>query len=321
MKNLIIGVMFLMLLIPPAVLYMFQLKQQHVRAAYVSEVRGYVIAKGLTDQATPFVTLKTPDGPVDVLVGDNAVYDRTELYDIVLKHANCDAVRVLKGQGILLCANMLSLLEVQKEIPEVTAENYCNCQTIAEPEPIEEEVDSLEQMKGDSLKTVAFDMSEVPLSRREYITELYMAVNAMVLPDSICSFPNVERLSIWFSRAPQLDISKLACLDSLEVLSITDTYLKKIIGDPTALKHLKTLDLSDNMIDRMPDFICALTELEYLHLNSWDRTIEIPDCISNLVNLQLLTFCTRNYNEPPVVYPVAEQERIRKLLPHARVMF
>lgn len=151
MKNLIIGVMFLMLLIPPAVLYMFQLKQQHVRAAYVNEARGYVIGKGLTDQATPFVTLKTPDGPVDVLVGDNAVYDRTELYDIVLKHANCDAVRVLKGQGVLLCANMLSLLEVQKVIPEVTSDNYCNCQTIAEPEPVELEEDSLDVVDIDTL--------------------------------------------------------------------------------------------------------------------------------------------------------------------------
>lgn len=316
MKHLIVGLSMIMMFVAVAVYFMFDMKKQHTKAFYTSEVRGYVIGKGLTDRATPYLTLHTPNGPTDVLVGSNAVYDKAELYDVVLKHANCDAVRVMKSGGEVLCANMLSALELQMVMTQQEIGTYCNCDSIAEPEPVELEEDSLEE-----IKTVAYAMYEVPLSRREYITELYMPVNAMVLPDSICSFTKIEQLSIWFSRLPQLDISRLACLDSLKVLNITNTDLKVIVGDAAALKHLITLDLSYNMIDSMPEFVCALTELEYLHLNTPDRTLVIPECIANLTKLRLLTLGTRNDDEPPVVYPEAEQERIRKLLPHARVMF
>lgn len=144
MKNVLFGVLLLIPILPLLVWVMLEIKSPDTKAIYTSEVRGYVIGKGLTDRATPFVTLHTTNGATDVLIGNDGVYNKIDQYDVVFKHANCDAVRVMKTGGKVLCATMLSEIEVRSVLTQQELGSYCNCETIAEPEPVEvEEIDSL----------------------------------------------------------------------------------------------------------------------------------------------------------------------------------
>lgn len=57
--------------------------------------------------------------------------------------------------------------------------------------------------------------------------------------------------------------------------------------DTSALDQLLWLDLSANRLDKVPDWVCQCTSLEYLNL-SRNRINSLPPCLGNLKNLQYL---------------------------------
>ncbi|KAI5355807.1 PREDICTED: putative disease [Prunus dulcis] len=82
----------------------------------------------------------------------------------------------------------------------------------------------------------------------------------------------------------------------LRTLIATNSGLSTISSDSILqLKCLRTLDLSNNSIEKLPEEMGVLIHLRYLNLSRNVDLKELPDTLGNLCNLQTLrlAFCTK----------------------------
>lgn len=102
-------------------------------------------------------------------------------------------------------------------------------------------------------------------------------------------------------------------LTALVSLHLTVNSIRKLPAEMAALKQLKVLNLSDNAGLQSYDVITELPGLEILHLYGCNLS-RLPENIANLTHLKELGLAGNHFDEK-------EKERIRKALPHCRIVF
>ncbi|KAI3457264.1 hypothetical protein Pfo_013927 [Paulownia fortunei] len=120
------------------------------------------------------------------------------------------------------------------------------------------------------------------------------------LSPATCNRLSIEKLRILQLICQGNDIttsisSLFKCLRHLRVLNLSNcgiTILHKSVG---GLIYLRYLDLSYNLMRRLPETICHLLNLQTLNLSSCHVLEELPRKISNLINLRHLNIedCVR----------------------------
>ncbi|KAL7221960.1 hypothetical protein ACSBR1_023821 [Camellia fascicularis] len=83
-----------------------------------------------------------------------------------------------------------------------------------------------------------------------------------------------------------LELEALLGLESLERLHVNDCNLKSI---PTTIFHiysLRSLDISGNNIESLPESLNKLSNLGCLYLNGCKRLQELPELLSNINNIE-----------------------------------
>ena len=81
------------------------------------------------------------------------------------------------------------------------------------------------------------------------------------------------------------DIQKMRCLRVLSLQEYKITNLPDLIGN---LKHLHYLDLSYTWIEKLPESICCLYNLQTLIFRGCSELIELPSRMGKLINLRYL---------------------------------
>ena len=85
--------------------------------------------------------------------------------------------------------------------------------------------------------------------------------------------------------------SDLECLRSgkdIRSLDLRKNYRDGAKPDTALLRHIVWLDLSGNRLNRVPEWVCECTSLEYLDL-SRNRLNILPDCLSKLNRIKYLS--------------------------------
>ncbi|CAJ1977959.1 unnamed protein product [Sphenostylis stenocarpa] len=93
-----------------------------------------------------------------------------------------------------------------------------------------------------------------------------------------------------FSKFKFLRVLSLSCCRSLK-------EVPGLVGD---LKHLRSLDLSSTLIQKLPDSTCSLYNLQILKLNSCFNLKELPSNLHKLTNLRRLELMKTNLRKMPV---------------------
>lgn len=102
-------------------------------------------------------------------------------------------------------------------------------------------------------------------------------------------------------------------LYALTRLFLTINAIHALPVELASLKQLKILDLTDNAGLTSYEILTELTTLEVLNLYGCGLT-HLPSAIGNLVHLKELGVAGNYFDEK-------EKERIRKALPHCRIIF
>ncbi|TQE02998.1 hypothetical protein C1H46_011362 [Malus baccata] len=75
---------------------------------------------------------------------------------------------------------------------------------------------------------------------------------------------------------------------SLRMLSLRRLRIKIVPKCLRKMKHLRYLDLGGNLMERLPDWMVGLSNLETLDLSWCDRLVELPRDIKKMINLRHL---------------------------------
>ncbi|KAB2594794.1 disease resistance protein RGA2-like [Pyrus ussuriensis x Pyrus communis] len=80
---------------------------------------------------------------------------------------------------------------------------------------------------------------------------------------------------------------------SLRMLSLNELEITTLPNCLRKMKHLRYLDLSGNPMERLPDWIVGLSNLETLDLTNCEYLVELPRYIKKMINLRhlILEYC------------------------------
>ncbi|KAL2335687.1 hypothetical protein Fmac_016900 [Flemingia macrophylla] len=102
----------------------------------------------------------------------------------------------------------------------------------------------------------------------------------------------LTRCQLAAESEPQTFLRKtVIILDSSDLLSLEKEGDEKALTIYKGkLKHLRSLDLSETRIEKLPDSTCLLYNLQILKLNSCRNLVELPSKLHKLTNLHCLEF-------------------------------
>jgi len=114
--------------------------------------------------------------------------------------------------------------------------------------------------------------------------------------------PTSRRINIdyyWDCKIPMDEL--FSKFKFLRVLSLSCCRgLKEVPGLVGDLKHLRSLDLSSTLIEKLPDSTCSLFNLQILKLNSCFNLKELPSNLHKLTNLCRLELMKTDVRKMPV---------------------
>ncbi|XP_059590786.1 putative disease resistance protein At3g14460 [Vitis vinifera] len=113
---------------------------------------------------------------------------------------------------------------------------------------------------------------------------------AVAKAKSLRTFLEVKPLEFYPShtlskRVFQDILPKMWYLHVLSLCAYKITYLPKSIGN---LKHLRYLNLSSTMIQKLPESVCCLCNLQTMILRKCSSLVELPSKMEKLINLRYL---------------------------------
>lgn len=101
------------------------------------------------------------------------------------------------------------------------------------------------------------------------------------------------------SSSAILDPQLFSYLKFLRVLGLGGAGLTELVDSIEQLKYLRYLNLSDNPISRLPKSVCKIVALQILKLRSCPHLRDLPEEMSNLINLRHLEFDERMFTHMP----------------------
>lgn len=148
-------------------------------------------------------------------------------------------------------------------------------------------MDSLQKLSFKSNKLVHLDSNAMDLPS---LKELDLRFNRLErIPDGFGGMTDLEVLDLRNNRLKSLPGS-IGALKKLEFLYLSDNDLRSLPSTLLALPKLKFLVVGRNSIEgRLPDWICDMQQLVELDVSGCCTDNRLPDDLSRLRNLELLT--------------------------------
>ncbi len=161
----------------------------------------------------------------------------------------------------------------------------------------------------DSMKT--YTSLESALKNPDQVYKLKLSKQDLTeFPKEILQFKNLMALDLSKNKIKVIP-EEIATLKQLRILNLSRNKIHDIPTTIGQLIELRALIMNQNEIEVIPKEIGKLIHLEYLDL--WDNNLfVIPDELRNLKALKELDLRNIQFNQK-------EQERIRALVPHAKV--
>ncbi|XP_075169802.1 uncharacterized protein LOC142241861 [Haematobia irritans] len=112
--------------------------------------------------------------------------------------------------------------------------------------------------------------------------------NITILPEEIYLLENLEFLDLSNNQIQELPISIGYMLNLLH-LNVSSNQLTDLPKSITYMKRLESLNISKNNLKRLPLHICECTRLNELNITDNTEIWHIPERISNMPSLQMLS--------------------------------
>jgi Leucine-rich repeat (LRR) protein len=156
------------------------------------------------------------------------------------------------------------------------------------------------RMEGDYSKEIVNKVRHLSYVQEEF--DSFKKFEALYKPNKLCTFLPIDLTRSYFSyltkKVPHQLLPMLKCLRVLSLsLYRNMTELPDSIGE---LKHLRYLDLSFTEVQRLPDSICKLCNLQTLLLSNCKSLAALPRDTWKLVSLRHLDITKTNIKEMPV---------------------
>ncbi len=132
------------------------------------------------------------------------------------------------------------------------------------------------------------------------------------VPGDIFKFKNLQELDLSKNKLTSLP-EKIGTLSNLQILNVSSNQLGSLPDSIGMLKNLKKITAFKNNLTALPKQIGLLENLEVLDLWSNDLAT-FPEEMNKLKKLRWMDLRVILLNDE-------DQERIRQLLPHAKIFF